>query len=254
MSQLPVFQGSGPGPSRPGKPPIFNLPPGVKWLILVLVCVHIAQQIMPYWLNIRLEKTFGYIPLRFWLVLHGQWGGPGFEIVATPLTYLFLHGSWLHLGVNILSLAAFGTAVENIAGARFMTWLFMICGVMGAFTEFAVEPRSPEIIIGASAGISGLFAVAFLSMAERQRMSRFKLISVTALVVGIIVVMGIGGVPGSAMPVAWIAHVGGFLSGVVASRCITRSPGCRTGHDIGWFVAIMALPMFVLLLNVARHR
>jgi membrane associated rhomboid family serine protease len=246
MSQLPIRP-----PSAP--PPIFNLPIGVKSLILVLICIHAAQHVLPTSVNHGLEHTLGYVPLRFWMVLHGEWRGPSFEIELTPLTYLFLHASWLHLGVNVLSLAAFGTAVENLAGPRFMVWLFMVSGVIGAFTEFAVEPRSPEIIIGASAGISGLFAVAFLSMAHKQNMSRLKTALLVGMMVAILVVTGIGGMPGTTMPVAWIAHVGGFLTGVAADGCAATRRGALLRYDLGWFVAITALPMFVLLVNVAWH-
>ena len=231
-------------------PPMFNLPPGVKSLILVLICVYLAQYLMPWWLDLKLENALGYIPLRFWRVLHGTWAGPGIEIVATPVTYMFLHGSWIHLGVNVLSLAAFGSRVEEMAGPRFMTWLFLTCGVIGAFTEFAAYPRSPDIIVGASAGISGLFAVAFLSMAREQNMSSGRLALVTVMTLVIMVVTGLGGVPGTSMRVAWIAHIGGFLSGIVAEGCISRG---RSDHDIRWFMAMMALPLFVIILNVARY-
>ncbi len=233
-------------------PPIFNLPPGVKSLILVLMTVHLAQHLMPWWLDLKLENALGYIPQRFWRVLHGRWNGPGIEIVATPVTYMFLHASWLHLGVNVLSLAAFGSRVEEMTGPRFMTWLFLICGVIGAFAEFAVDPRSPQIIIGASAGISGLFAVAFLSIAHEQRMPKIRLVLVIAVTLLIMIVTGLGGV-GSSMPVAWISHVGGFLAGIVAEGCMTRGRQDRQGYDIGWFMVVMALPLFIIILNVARY-
>jgi membrane associated rhomboid family serine protease len=244
-----------PVPVPQPRPPMINLPPGVKALIVLLIVIHLAQHLMPVWLNDKLILSLGYIPHRYWILMHGYWAGTGFEIVASPVTYMFLHASWMHLGINVLSLAAFGTAVETVAGPRFMTGLFLICGVMGAFTEFACAPLTHEIIIGASAGISGLFAVAFLSMARRQGIGGRQLAGVTLMTVAVMVVMGMVGMPagpGGHVPVAWISHVGGFLSGVAAEQCMSRDEFGNPNHDIGWAVALLSLPLLVLLLNVAR--
>jgi membrane associated rhomboid family serine protease len=239
----PVVQRSGP------HPPIFNLPPGVKFLILVLITINVAQHFMPAYFDLRLESVFGYVPQRFWALLHGGWRGPGILIMITPLTYMFLHAGWAHLALNVLSLAAFGTAVETRAGEKFMIWVFLVCGVIGAFSQLAADPTSDHIIVGASAGISGLFAVAFLTMSRIRNMSRMRRIVLLAVMVAVLAGTGIGGIPGSNTHIAWVAHIGGFLAGAVAEACISSGGAER---DIRWFATMMALPLFTLLLIVAR--
>ncbi len=245
--RLPTAQ---PGGSH--APPMFNLPPGVKALILLLTAIHLSQHLMPDRLDIKIVNALGFLPDRYWLMLNGVWAGPLYEAVMTPVTYMFLHANWVHLTINMMSLAAFGTVVERVAGARFMLGLFLLCGVIGAFTEFALAPNTHEIIIGASAGISGLFAVAFMTLARQQKMSRRKLVLVISIMLLIMSVTGVAGVPGG-MPVAWVAHVGGFLSGMVADASITRRDGANPLHDLGWFAAMMALPLFILVTNISHY-
>ncbi len=232
-------------------PPMFNLPPGVKSLILVLAIINLGQYLMPERLDTKMEAALGYYPYRYWLLLNGKWGGPGFEIVATPVTYMFLHANWTHLLVNVLSLAAFGSQVERLSGARYMVWLFLLCGVIGAFTQFAVNPTGHEIIVGASAGISGLFAVALMSLARRQKMSRRRLFSMICAIILITCVTGIVGMHG--LPVAWVSHIGGFLAGLLAEACLSKHEDANPLHDLGWFAAIIALPLFVLVTNISRY-
>ena len=232
-------------------PPMFNLPPGVKSLILVLAMIHLGQNLMPAPLDNKLEAALGYYPYRYWLLLNGDWGGPGFEVVATPITYMFLHVNPTHLIVNVLSLAAFGSQVERTSGARFMVWLFLMCGAIGAFTQFAVNPTGHEIVVGASAGISGLFAVSFMSLARRQNMSRRRLFSMICTVIAITCITGAVGMRG--MSVAWVSHVGGFLAGLLAEACISEREDANPLHDLGWFAAVIALPLFVLVVNISRY-
>ena len=238
-----------------GPPPVFNLMPGVKSLIIVLFVIHLAQRLMPTALDAQLEDMLGYFPHRYWLLLHGQWAGPLFLAVVTPLTYMFLHANWVHLGINVMSLAAFGTVVERLVGARMMIWLFVLCGVAGAFAEFAIDPSADTIVIGASAGISGLFAIAFLTMLRSQTASRTvplrKLVGATILIIMTMIVMGKVGLMG--MTIAWVSHIGGFMAGLVADACISRRDGNTPLRDIGWFAAIITLPLLVLAMNVSKY-
>ncbi|WP_131195837.1 rhomboid family intramembrane serine protease [Lichenihabitans psoromatis] len=161
----------------------------------------------------------------------------------TLLTYSLLHGNWTHLGLNGIWLLAFGTPVAR----RFGSWrfvLFLLGGALaGAIAHYLVFPRDLQPLIGASAAVSGCMAAAlrFMFQPDRQlgvgdlgrdsmalarrpmvplgRMVRDQR-AMTFLVVWFVtnLASGLGAVAMgiSDAPIAWQAHIGGFLFGLLA--------------------------------------
>src|SRR5271154_2569791 len=90
--------------------PIFNIPPVTLALILINVGVQLLRSLLPDDLDEALMLTFGFVPARYFGdigIEHATW-----PVWVEPLTYQFLHGGWAHLGINMLSLLAFGAGVE----------------------------------------------------------------------------------------------------------------------------------------------
>jgi membrane associated rhomboid family serine protease len=184
--------------------PAFNLPPMTKWLLAVNVGVYLLRLILPAGLDDSLVFDLGFVPLRYHA---GEW--LSWPAVVSPITYQFLHASLLHLGVNMLALVAFGAGVEQrVSGGRFLVF-YLLCGIAGAAAQFVVAPNADDLLIGASAAISGLFGAILRFRVARQGI---WLIVVIWLVTD--VVTGVSGV-GSAEPVAWVAHLGGFATGLI---------------------------------------
>lgn len=151
----------------------------------------------------------------------------------TMLTYAFLHGGWTHLGLNGVWMVAFGTPVARRFGAgRFL--LFMaIAAVFGAVAHWLCYPFGFAPVVGASAGISGLMGAAVRFMfqnemrgvdaatapslrlagvvRERRAVSFILVWFVTNTLFGI----AAGTLGLSDAPVAWQAHVGGFVAGLL---------------------------------------
>ena len=76
----------------------------------------------------------------------------------TVLTYMFLHGNWLHLAGNMIFLWIFGDNVEAAVGhARFLLF-YLLCGVGGAVLQIAVTPAGDAPIVGASGAVAGIVA------------------------------------------------------------------------------------------------
>ncbi len=126
--------------------PIFNLPGVILTLLAAFVVVQLWCDFASPETDAWMIMSFGFIPAlwRWW----------------TPLTYNFLHGDWLHLGLNGLWLAAFGTAVARRFGpARFLA-LFLLSGIAGAAAFAFVHPSGIEPVVGASAAISGAVGAA----------------------------------------------------------------------------------------------
>ena len=161
----------------------------------------------------------------------------------TLLTYAFLHGSWAHVGFNCLWLAAFGAPVARRFGpARFLA-LLVVAAVIGALVQYAADVASFVPVIGASAGIAGAMgaAVRFVfrpssdasAMLDRREieagfarpaLSLPDLVRTKAALFFILVWFGTNLVFGlypslsgvSEGPIAWQAHIGGFLTGLLA--------------------------------------
>jgi len=187
---------------------MFNLPPTVLALIGVHVVVHLVTLSLAAdafsWVLIHLA----FIPVRY--SVEGLGGWPAW---VGPLTYQFLHGGWLHLGLNMVMLAAFGSALERAAGRRRMLVVFLISGV-----------------VGASGSISGLFGAVLWLMARPNRWGQqsLRFWPAAAIWIGISVVIGFTGMPGAAAgQIAWAAHIGGFVAGVVIMMVILAAARSR---------------------------
>ena len=126
---------------------------------------------------------------------------------------MLLHGSWAHVLINGAMLMAFGAGVERWLGAWRMLGLFTVCGLAAVAVQFALNPASTDPVIGASGGLSGLFAAVLVMMQHQGAMrGRFGLWPLIALWLVTTVAFGYTGAPdGSA--IAWAAHVGGFIAG-----------------------------------------
>lgn len=156
----------------------------------------------------------------------------------TPLTSMFLHGSWGHILGNCLFLWIFGNNVEDSMGrSRFLVF-YLLCGLAAAAAHVVSGPASPIPTVGASGAISGVLG-AYLVLFPRVRIRVlvpiiifFTVIRVPAFVVLVLwfLFQVIAGLPALSSVdselsggVAVWAHVGGFVAGVVLVR-LFRNP------------------------------
>jgi membrane associated rhomboid family serine protease len=170
----------------------------------------------------------------------------GIPAYATLLTSMFLHGGWMHLVGNMLYLWIFGNNVEDVMGhARFVVF-YLTCGALAALSHAVTDPTSTIPMVGASGAISGVLG-AYILLFPRAHVLVFMpgigMMRVTAAVVlGLWFVMqllsggmSIGG-PGGG--VAFFAHIGGFVAGMVLIRFFKRadvpffSPGRNSRLDL----------------------
>lgn len=198
----------------PTSEPLFNMPPYTKYLLGILIGIHFIMTFLltngqAQWVFINL----GFIPGRFT-------GTALFEPLAlvTPFTNMFLHGGWLHLGMNSIMLLAFGSGIERWMGGKKMVAFFIACGLIGVALHFILNLHAITPVIGASGGISGLFAAALVMLNQTRggMTGRFGLWPIIIIWVVISVVFGFIDTPQagiSAGEIAWGAHVGGFLGG-----------------------------------------
>ena len=147
--------------------------------------------------------------------------------IFTPVTSMFLHGGWAHLLGNALFLWVFGNNVEDSMGRfRFLVF-YLLCGIIAAVVQVAIDPNSPIPMVGASGAISGVLG-AYLILYPRVRVRVLfiwiilvQVISLPAylLVLWWIAFQVIAGLPQLTSDdvnggVAFWAHIGGFAAGV----------------------------------------
>ncbi|WP_200340919.1 rhomboid family intramembrane serine protease [Rhodovibrio sodomensis] len=224
-----------PPPRRPGKPAV-NLPPAVGWLIGINVAVYLVTAVIPVdWTN-ALFFNLGFVPAR-WTVLDQ----PGWQGLISPFTHQFLHAGPVHLIVNMVMLAAFGAGVAKLLGGRRLVAIYLVSGLAGAGLHYAFYPATTIPVVGASGAISGLFGAVLRLMAKQAQVigRRTRILPIALIWVGIAAITGFTGVPGASggAQVAWAAHVGGFLAGLLTFDLFTiglrprRPPHLRDVDD-----------------------
>jgi membrane associated rhomboid family serine protease len=156
-------------------------------------------------------------------------GPPAYEKipVLSVLSAMFLHGSWLHLLGNMLFLWVFGNNVEERLGRSRFLLFYLLCGYVAAYGFALANPDSTEALVGASGAISGVLG-AYLVFYPRARITSlvpvllFLPVRLPAwLVLGIWFALqwlySAGYATAEAGSVAYIAHVLGFITGVLVA-------------------------------------
>lgn len=205
--------------------PILNIPPATKALLIANVVVHLARLLLPGDLDDTVLLTFAFIPGRY--TTSGAFGWPA---LVDPISYQFLHASFAHLAINMLALLAFGAGVERRIGGSRMLIFTLICGVASALTHLIIYPLSVEPVIGASGAISGLFGA--ILRFRLQRGGRGGLWPLVTLWIVMDVVTGISGFGSDGESIAWVAHIGGFVAGLLLFGLFDRK-AARTVEGSG---------------------
>ena len=152
--------------------------------------------------------------------------GPN-PIWLTLLTSMFMHGGWLHIGGNMLFLFIFGDNIEKAYGHIKYVIFYLVCGIIASLAHVFSDPTSIIPSLGASGAISAVLA-AYLVLFPTNRVKvllalgfvLLRPIMVPAVVmIGIWAVLqfinGLSSLAGQASGVAYWAHIGGFVAGLV---------------------------------------
>ncbi len=234
---------------------IINLPGVVTALIAVLIVIQLAVESAPQSVGFYAMVYFSFIPARvsFLLapsgVLRALADMDGDELASllntaqycwwTPLSYAFLHANWTHLAINGVMLAAFGAPVAHRLGTLRFLLFFAATAIAGALAHLVAHPFDLAPVVGASAAISGAMAaivrfafarggpldqnrgrrdddnagdssLSLWSVFSNRRATAFLLTWLAANVAfGLIAQPPGGGV------IAWEAHIGGFIAGLL---------------------------------------
>jgi membrane associated rhomboid family serine protease len=227
--------------------PALNVPPVVFWLAAALAAVHVIRRVVSPDADAWIVLAFAFIPARYGPLaemLPGGWAA----CLWTPASYAFLHADWLHLGVNLIWMASFGSALARRFGALRFLVLSLFAAVAGAGLHYVVYAGDEGLMVGASGAVSGMMAAAArfafapggpLAGGAGPQAFRIPAQPLTAVLAnsralafilvwfGVNLLFGLGGelIPGVSGPIAWEAHVGGFLAGLLAFPALDPAGG-----------------------------
>ena len=160
-------------------------------------------------------------------------------------TSMFLHGSWMHLLGNMWFLWLFGNNIEDsMTRPRFVIF-YLLCGVAAALLQVFTEPASPVPMVGASGAISGVMG-AYLILYPKVKVytllplgfftTTYALPAWVMLIYWILIQV-VGGFGGGEGGVAFWAHVGGFIAGIVLVKLFARSDYVARHRSAHWYPA-----------------
>jgi membrane associated rhomboid family serine protease len=217
--------------------PIFNVPGSVIALISVFIAVHVFRQLLPvaqdYWFTLAMA----FVPARY-AGYADQIPGGEIAAVTSFVTHMFVHGDIMHLMFNSAWFLAFGGAIAlRVGTVRFLAFT-AFTGIVGALTFLAFHFGEDVPVVGASGAVSGMMGAvmrflfsaidlgSWQALRETPRavplmplqvaLTDRRILAVTAiwLLLNAITAFGIPGISAGG-EVAWEAHLGGYLAGLL---------------------------------------
>jgi len=204
--------------------------------VLVFVFLQLPSEAFTYaWSVVPREITTGMD-----IVQRVEMPGGSFMLEPSPspvhltlISSMFMHGGWLHLAGNMLFLWVFGDNVEHAMGPIIFVGFYLVAGIVGSLAQIILQPDSLIPSLGASGAISGVlgaYIVLFPSNRVLVFLFRFAMWVPALVVIGLWAVFqfinGIGQIAVTEQTggVAYMAHVGGFVAGMIGGF-IARSLG-----------------------------
>ncbi len=195
------------------------------WMTILLIACNVGVSILQWTLPGGAGRSFtlmgALIPAR----LIGSHIPGAIPPVATLVTSQFIHGGLLHLGGNMLFLWIFGNNVEDEMGPLRFLLFYLLCGTIAGLVHCASHPASMVPTVGASGAISGVLG-AYAVIFPRARVHTLVFLVIYVTVVSIPALLWVAiwfmiqlaqgiGSGGAGGGVAWFAHVGGAIAGVI---------------------------------------
>ena len=185
-----------------------RFPPIVYVMLALFIGVQAAMSLAPAETQNAVFDAFALHPNRFTM----SGGFDHWYQAAVPLiAHAFLHVGWLHVGANCLGFVQVAPILASRLGQFRFFVLFLVSAIGGAFMYIALQTTTP--MVGASGAICGLFAAFFLSNGRtpREALAAPGVRQAIVLFLGInVVLVGLSG-----LPIAWQAHLGGFIAGAI---------------------------------------
>ncbi|QLA16629.1 rhomboid family intramembrane serine protease [Desulfolutivibrio sulfoxidireducens] len=206
--------------------------PLVTWTIIALNTLLFFYELsLPERMLEVFLHLYGVVPARFTnptFAAHAGYPDGGFESL---FTYMFLHGGWLHFLLNMWVFWVFADNVEDVLGHAGFVVFYVVCGLAALFTHMLFHASSTIPVIGASGAVAGVMG-AYFRLFPHARVVTLIPIFIFPFITELPATVFLGiwffiqlfsGLfdsvgQGQSAPVAFFAHVGGFVAGYLLMR------------------------------------
>jgi len=203
-------------------------------LIVANVLIFLFEISLDPFSRNHLILTFGLVPDRFHF--------------GALFTSMFLHGGWLHILGNVWFLWIFGDNVEDILGHGKYLLFYLVCGAAAGLIHIAFNPASRIPTVGASGAIAGIMGAYVVKFPKARILTLvpvfvfFTTIEIPAVLMllywfAIQFFSGVGSIGYSHLSqggVAWFAHIGGFVAGMILIALLHARKPYRRRSDLHW--------------------
>jgi len=205
-------------------------------LISLNVLVFLVQISLPEQAQVAATYAYGLVPARYFHPAWAQRMGLTSTDYLPFLSNAFMHGGWLHIIVNMWTLWLFGPAIEDRLGSIRFTIFYLACAIAASATHAWMNADSTLPALGASGAIAGV-------LGAHMRLFPFSNVLVLVPILFIpfffalpavvyialwFLLQVVQGVGSTIMPqqggIAWWAHIGGFVAGIILARLLCCSP------------------------------
>lgn len=177
----------------------------------------------------RLFYKYGLVPADVIYVL--QKGLPLDLVLPTFITCMFLHGGWVHIIGNMWFLYVFGDNVEDRLGHFRYLLFYLLVGIAGGVAHVLTNPFSDVPVVGASGAVAGVLGAYFVTFRRSRILALvpiFFFLTLMEVPAVIFLAMwfliqifnGMASLGGAMNPVAWWAHIGGFIAGMLLVKLL----------------------------------
>ncbi|MCP3872484.1 MAG: rhomboid family intramembrane serine protease [Desulfobacteraceae bacterium] len=234
-----------------------NCFPVVTYILMGLNLMVFGFQIQSGFDNEALFYTFGLVPAKY--TVHEM--SRHFTLlnqILSVFTYMFLHGGFLHFIGNMWTLYIFGDNVEEHFGSFRFLGFYLICGIISGLFHFFTNPASMVPTIGASGAIAGVMGAYFLLFPKSKILTVIPIIIIPLFFeIPAFIFLGVwfliqflnAAGSGAGSGIAWWAHIGGFIAGLILVKLNKKLPETGTRQKISQFTAKKRTPKLQMIVT-----
>ena len=230
--------------------PTRNYPVVNTTIIGINVVVYLIQLFQGTEIN-RFIYIYGLVPARYSIPQFAEYftlGQQAFSLVS----FMFLHGSFWHILGNMWSLYIFGDNVEDRLGPVRYALFYLLCGIASGLSHLVLNLHSNVPTIGASGAIAGVMGAYFILHPRSKILTLIPIFFIPYFInIPAFVFLGLwfllqfinaAGSHGSTAGIAWWAHIGGFVFGMIFLKLFTALPYTGVSRRMRRFTAKKKTP------------
>jgi membrane associated rhomboid family serine protease len=210
--------------------------------------------------NDQVLYTYGLVPAKYTIDAISAYFS-FFNHIFSFFSYMFLHGGFMHFAGNMLFLYVFGDNIEDALGHFRYFVFYILCGVVSGMFHLALNPLSRVPTIGASGAIAGIMGAYFLLYPKSKILTIIPIL-IIPFFIEIPAFIFLGGWfliqfynlagQGGVSQIAWWAHIGGFITGIVLIKLNRYLPETRQSGRLQKYTQKRATPKFQVIKVNAR--